>query len=283
MAAAGEGYALVPALGVLRQGWSCGRWPGAATWELRAGRPARDVLSMGTLAALDALRKVSASRPKTAWQASGATRPPRSRRHTPERKGPVMRLRTPATIAAVVMLAFGAAACGDDEDSSSGSASQSQSQAQPDPVAQIDQLTGRTTAVTLDGGFVEALTSLKLTPAPVGDAKITKAGVASFPISGGNVTYYEPGSVSPYVQGSIDHTGGLSLTGGGKTVELTDFVIDPGASVLTGTVSVDGEVAAAERAAVLPRRPHAQPARGQRGQRHRRARGHDGRAQGRGR
>jgi hypothetical protein len=153
-----------------------------------------------------------------------------------------MRLRTPATIAAAVALAFGAAACGSDDEGSSGSASKSQ--AQPDPVAQIDQLTGRTTAVTLDAGFVEALTSLKLTPAPVGDAKISKAGVASFPISGGNVTYYEPGSVSPYVQGSIDHTGGLSLTGGGKTVELTDFVIDPGASVLTGTVSVDGEVAA---------------------------------------
>jgi hypothetical protein len=150
-----------------------------------------------------------------------------------------MRLRTPATIAAAVVLAFGAAACGDDEESSSSS-----SQSQPEPVAQIDQLTGRTTAVTLDAGFVEALTSLKLTPAPVGDAKISKAGVASFPISGGNVTYYKPGSVSPFVQGTIDHNGGLSLTGGGKMVELTDFVIDPGASVLTGTVSVDGEVAA---------------------------------------
>lgn len=33
------------------------------------------------------------------------------------------------------------------------------------------------------------------------------------------------------------------LTAGG-TVELTDFVVDPGKSVLTGTVSVDGEVAA---------------------------------------
>jgi hypothetical protein len=150
-----------------------------------------------------------------------------------------MRLRTPATIAAAVVLAFGAAACGDDEESSSSS-----SQSQPEPVAQIDQLTGRTTAVTLDAGFVEALTSLKLTPAPVGDAKISNAGVASFPISGGNVTYYKPGSVSPFVQGTIDHNGGLSLTGGGKMVELTDFVIDPGASVLTGTVSVDGEVAA---------------------------------------
>ena len=51
--------------------------------------------------------------------------------------------------------------------------------------------------------------------------------------------------MSPFVQGELDHDGsGLSLTGGGKTVELTDFVIDPGESVLTGTVSVDGEVAA---------------------------------------
>ena len=46
-------------------------------------------------------------------------------------------------------------------------------------------------------------------------------------------------------QGEFEHhSSGLSLTGGGKVVELTDFVIDPGASVLTGTVSVDGEVAA---------------------------------------
>ena len=112
-------------------------------------------------------------------------------------------------------------------------------------MAQINSLSGRSTAVALDAGFVEALGTLKLTPAPVGDGKITKAGVAQFPITGGNVTYYEPGSISPYVQGEIDHDGsGLSLTGGGKTVELTDFVVDPGASVLTGKVTVDGEVAA---------------------------------------
>ena len=97
------------------------------------------------------------------------------------------------------------------------------------PVAEIPSLSGKDTAVTLDAGFVEALGSLKLTPAPVGTAEISKAGVASFPITGGNVTYYTPGTESPYVQGMIDHDGsGLSLTGGGKTVELTDFVVDPG-------------------------------------------------------
>jgi hypothetical protein len=149
-----------------------------------------------------------------------------------------MQLKTLAATAAATALALGATACG-------GSDEQSAAPAPPKPVAQIDSLSGQSTAVTLDSGFVSALKSLKLTPAPVGDAKISSAGVASFPITGGNVTYYKPGTVSPYVQGEIDHDGsGLSLTGGGKTVKLTDFDIDPGKSVLTGTVSVDGKVAA---------------------------------------
>jgi hypothetical protein len=100
--------------------------------------------------------------------------------------------------------------------------------------------------VALDGGFVDALTALKVTPGTVGDAKISEGGVASFPITGGNVTYYEPGSVSPFVQGRVDHDGsGLSLSAGETKVELTDFVVDPGKSLLTGTVSVNGKEAAA--------------------------------------
>ena len=149
---------------------------------------------------------------------------------------------------ATAALAFGVAACGDDESStgSSGASGQSEQQSKPDPVAQIDALSGQTTAVKLDAGFVEALGQLKLTPAPVGDGKIEN-GSAKFPITGGNVTYYKPGSVNPYVQGEIDHEGsGLSLTGGGKKVELTDFVVDPGKSVLTGTVTVDGKEAATD-------------------------------------
>jgi hypothetical protein len=148
-------------------------------------------------------------------------------------------LRSLAALAAAAMLALGAAACGDDDDSSATAASA------PKPVAQIDSLSGQATEVRLDTGFVEALGTLELTPAPIGAGKITKSGVARFPITGGNVTYYKPGSVAPFVQGEIDHDGsGLSLTGGGKTVALTDFVVDPGASILTGKVSVDGAVAA---------------------------------------
>ncbi len=159
-----------------------------------------------------------------------------------------MTLKKIPALVATAALATGVAACGSSSsnDSSSSSGSKSSATSAPKPVAKIDQLSGRSTAVALDGGFVKALGQLKLTPAPVGDGTISKAGVASFPITGGNVTYYKPGSVRPFVQGSIDHTGsGLSLTGGGKKVTLSNFVIDPGASVLTGKVSVDGKEAAA--------------------------------------
>ena len=132
------------------------------------------------------------------------------------------------TIIVSGVLALGVVACGDDEDTPSASGSSSAEEAKPKPVAEVPTLTGQSTAVKLDAGFVDALGQLELTPAPVGDGAIEN-GSAKFPITGGNVTYYEPGSVSPFVQGRVDHDGsGLSLTGGGKKVELSDFVVDPG-------------------------------------------------------
>ena len=155
-----------------------------------------------------------------------------------------MNKRILTAVASSAVLAFGVGACGDDSKSGGDSGSATAAQ-KPEPVAQIDQLTGERTSVLLDQGFVQALTDLKVTPGPVGDASISKSGTATFPITGGNVTYYEPGSVSPFVQGIINHDGsGLSLTGGGKMVKLTDFVVDPGTSKLTGKVTVDGKVAA---------------------------------------
>jgi hypothetical protein len=156
-----------------------------------------------------------------------------------------MHSKTLVALAATTALALGATACGGADDTSATTAAAPKTAEAVKPVAEIPALTGKDTAVTLDAGFVKALGTLKLTPAPVGSADISKAGVASFPITGGNVTYYTPGTESPYVQGMIDHDGsGLSLTGGGKKVELTDFEVDPGKSVLTGKVSVDGKVAA---------------------------------------
>ncbi|MGB0119930.1 MAG: hypothetical protein WBP55_03115, partial [Solirubrobacterales bacterium] len=131
--------------------------------------------------------------------------------------------RITAAIMLVAAMSFAVTACGsDDSDTSSNST--------PEPVAQIDPVTGIDTQVALDAGFVDALTQLKVTPAPVGKATISDEGVAAFPITGGDVTYYDPQSdYRPFVQGTLMHDGsGLSLTAGNTKVELTDFVIDPG-------------------------------------------------------
>lgn len=141
--------------------------------------------------------------------------------------------------ALIAVLALGVAACGDDDGAATAATSDQE------PVATIDSLSGEQTAVTLDGSFVQALTDLGVTPGTVGDATL-KDGAVSFPITGGNVTYYDPSQpLRPYVQGIIEHDGsGLSLEAGGTEVELTDFVIDPGTSELTGDVAVDDKTAA---------------------------------------
>jgi DNA-binding transcriptional LysR family regulator len=72
LVAAGEGYALVPAAAAepLPAGVVLRDLTGAAEWELRAARPAHAVLSVGTLAAIDALRTAASherlSPPRTA-------------------------------------------------------------------------------------------------------------------------------------------------------------------------------------------------------------------------
>jgi hypothetical protein len=122
----------------------------------------------------------------------------------------------------------------------SSSSSSSSKASAPKPVAAIDSLKGNDTQIKLDQGFVDALTTLKLTPKVLGTAKLTD-GSLIFPITGGNVKYYKPGSVNPFVQGDIKHDGsGISLTAGNTKVELTNFDIDPGASKLYGDVAVNG-------------------------------------------
>lgn len=148
-----------------------------------------------------------------------------------------------SSIAALAMtLTLGLAACGSSDEASTGSSSAPKADASPE--AALTDLTGTDTSVKLDTAFVAALGSLMLTPGVTGGAKLDAAGPSvSFPITGGNATYFKPDSgVEPYVQGRIEHfQSGLTLTGGGKVVELSDFVVDPGKSVLTGNVNVDGK------------------------------------------
>ena len=144
-----------------------------------------------------------------------------------------------STLALTGALALTLSACGSN-DADTGADDAPKAAASPTPEAQIENLTGEMTEVTLDAGFAAGLMSLKLTPAPVGTATI-EGGVAAFPITGGSATYFKPGTVDPYVQGLINHEGsGLSLTDGKTKVELTNFDVDPAKSILTGDVSANG-------------------------------------------
>ncbi|WP_035876875.1 hypothetical protein, partial [Cryobacterium sp. MLB-32] len=115
------------------------------------------------------------------------------------------------------------------------------------PLASIPSLSGVDTAVLLDADFAAALGTLGLTAGTVGTATLEE-GSLHFPITGGNVDYYDPnGTVRPYVQGTLEHEGsGFSLTAGDTVVELTNFTIDPGTSELFGDVAVNGESAATQ-------------------------------------
>lgn len=152
-----------------------------------------------------------------------------------------------AGIAATALLAVPITACGTDDSSSANddtSAGSNSSASAPEPVASIDALSGKNTAIKLDKGFTDALEQLKLTPGVTGDAKLTNGSLV-FPITGGNVSVFEPGSVPNYVVGQVQHEGsGLSLTAGDTKVELTNFNVDPGVSRVYGDVTVNGEVAA---------------------------------------
>jgi len=109
-----------------------------------------------------------------------------------------------------------------------------------------------TIGATLAMGGIMATTSLAVAPANVAprlDKHYFVEHDSSWSMSASlSRDEYPPGGQQSFpqlVQGELDHDGGgPSLAAGGKIVELTDFVIDPGASVLTDTASLDGDVAA---------------------------------------
>ena len=156
---------------------------------------------------------------------------------------PTRPLRTKlVALAGAAVLMGGAAACSGDSDASSNDSS---SQSAPKPVASLDEVTGTSTAIALDKGFTDALTTLGLTPGVTGEGQLTDEGSLVFPITGGNVTVFTPGEVSPYVIGQLQHvTSGLTLTAGDTTVKLSNFNVDPGVSRVYGDVEVNGQPAA---------------------------------------
>ncbi|MBD8607091.1 hypothetical protein IFT73_09520 [Aeromicrobium sp. CFBP 8757] len=152
--------------------------------------------------------------------------------------------KTFAGIAIAAVAALPLAACSSSDSAGSSSSASESKTSIAKPVARINALSGEDTAVALDTGFTDALTSLGLTPGVVGDGAL-EDGSLVFPITGGNVTYFKPGTAKPYVIGQIQHEGsGFSLTAGDTKVEITNLNVDPGASRVYGDVSVNGKTAA---------------------------------------
>ena len=107
-----------------------------------------------------------------------------------------------------------------------------------DKTTAISRLTGKSTEVTLDGGTAAALESLGVAVAPVGSASFDAAtGTVSFPITGGFAAIHSDLGYKPgYIAGTVIHqASGLKFSKGAKSIEVTDFVVDPGNSILTAT------------------------------------------------
>jgi len=148
-----------------------------------------------------------------------------------------MSFKTKASIAALVgALALTGVACGDDNSSDS---TASGAGAATNKVTAIPSLTGVGTSVKIDAGTAEALKSLGVALAPSGSATFeASTSTITFPITSGYAEIHSDLNVKPgYIQGSIAHEGsGFSLSAGSTKVQLSDFVVDPGNSVLYGTV-----------------------------------------------
>ncbi len=107
-----------------------------------------------------------------------------------------------------------------------------------DKTTAISRLTGKSTSVTLDAGTAKALESLGVAVAPVGSATFdAKTGTVSFPITGGFAAIHSDLSYKPgYIAGTVIHqASGLKFSKGDTSIEVTDFVVDPGNSILTAS------------------------------------------------
>ncbi|MBJ7610416.1 MAG: hypothetical protein JF887_13440 [Candidatus Dormibacteraeota bacterium] len=110
--------------------------------------------------------------------------------------------------------------------------------------AQVEQLSGQSTSVDIDPATAGVLQKNGVSVAPVAPATASMANgglTVSFPITNGYVAVF-PQSSLPFLRGFISHDGGLTFTAGGKSITVTDFMVNPGNSELYGTVGGSGAV-----------------------------------------
>lgn len=124
-----------------------------------------------------------------------------------------------------------------------------------DMVTVVPSLHGKGTSVILDASTLKALTGLGLSIKPLGTATFAAATkTITFPITSGYAEVHSDKAAKPgYIQGSVEHSGsGFLLTAGKTSVALGDFVVDPGNSMLYGTVIEGTSLTSAKAAVKVP-------------------------------
>lgn len=105
-------------------------------------------------------------------------------------------------------------------------------------IAAIPAIGGGSTTVTLDSGTAQVLQQNGFTVAPVGPAMAANSGgsvAVSFPVTGGEAFIF-PKNDLPFIRGDVVHSGGLTFSAGSKSLMVTDFIVNPGTSILTASV-----------------------------------------------
>ena len=151
--------------------------------------------------------------------------------------------------ALIGVLAIAGAACGSSSKTASTPTTTTPASTAPaaatDTVTAIPNLTGVGTTVTLDASTMAALTGLGVKVAPTGTAKLdATAGTVTFPITSGYAEIHSDHSFKPgWIVGSVEHYGsGLKFSAGAKSLAVSDFVVDPGNSLLYATVGTTPDV-----------------------------------------
>ncbi len=119
--------------------------------------------------------------------------------------------------------------------------------ASKDRVTAIPSLRGTSTTLTVEPAVASTLASAGLGLTPTGAATAAGPGTVTFPITSGFAALHSDHGFSPgFIVGTINHQGsGITIGpaapgGSAPSVSLSNFVVDPGDSVLTGTV--DGKI-----------------------------------------
>ena len=136
-------------------------------------------------------------------------------------------------IAVLVAAGFVVAACGGGGHTSAGSPAATSGGTPPSPLATAKYrparatVIGKSTHVVVNPALVAALKQAGITVTAVAPA--TAKTTLHFPVTGGQI-------VVPTLAGTVDHTGGLTFSHSGKSVTLTNSVINTNTRRLTATV-----------------------------------------------